>query len=375
MKRVMLLACAGCFAYSSPPAERPPPVLRKIGDATILDMKVHLHKQPGLCPGREGKLYANANVQWPGSKPVPRSIGADTDSLQPSDFVVTGPLLKGDANAHLFPDADVLKSVESGFQAKVVYKPNPKFSFQETFPPEYSCYTGWYDDGAFGSAGRDGAGGGNSGNGTPGTNGAPGNPGEVGKPGGRIAATVTIVSTKYYPRLFAVIANNHFFLAPSDRELTFGAAGGQGGGGGNGGYGGDGGDQPTETRGTKTTYVVGVGPAGNGGNGGSGGRGGDGGPGGTVEVIYDSAFPELARAIVTDVRGGAAGLGGAGGNGGAGGGTNAEKNAQQGNPGNGGAGGANGQEGRPGRATVRAGSVQQQFAGLTGVTLAAGRHR
>lgn len=145
MKRLALVAVTGgCFTYSALPNDRPAPKIRTLADAKIVDMQINLHKQPGLCPGQEGKLYVNATVQWPGMKPVLRSLGNDVDSLDPASFAISGPLLTGDAEAHLHPDGDVLKSIEDGFIIDVKYKPEPRFTFHETFPPEYSCFTGSY---------------------------------------------------------------------------------------------------------------------------------------------------------------------------------------------------------------------------------------
>ena len=372
-----IASLSGCIGYSAEPPERPAPVLRKIQDAKLLAMEVHLWQQIGLCPGLEGKLYANANVQWPNAKPVPRTIGFDVDSLQSTDFTVTGPFIKGDEKAHLFPEADVRKTIDSGFDATIVYKPDPtKWTFKLNFPPEYSCYAGWYEDGRGGGGGNYGGDGGNNGDGTDGTDGGPGGQGTEGGQGGKITAYVTIVATPYWPRLYAVIANDRFFLAPADRDLTFGAAGGQGGSGGNGGSGGPGGNQPTEARTRKTgkdsstTEIWGTGPAGRGGNGNIGGKGGRGGKGGTIDVFVDQAFPEIARFIRTDITGGAGGYGGARGGGGYGGQTNAEKNAKTGSNGNDGrADGNDGDRGNPGTANVRAGSVASKFAGIKGLAL------
>ena len=372
-----LAAASGCIGYTPEPPERPAPTIRIIKNATILSMEVHLYKQIGLCPGLEGKLYANANVQWPGSKPVGRAIGMGEDSLQPSDFVVTGTAIKGDENAHLFPDPDVRKTIATGYDATIVYKPDPaKWTFKLNFPPEYSCYSGWFEDGKSGGAGNYGGDGGNNGDGTDGTDGGPGGGGYEGGQGGKITAYVTIVATPYWPRLYAVFANSTFFLAPADRDLTFGAAGGQGGPGGNGGAGGNGGNQPTEARTRKTgkdssvTEIWGTGPAGRGGNGNSGGKGGRGGKGGTVEVFVDQTFPEIARFIKTDVSGGAGGYGGARGGGGYGGQTNAEKNAKTGANGNDGrADGNDGDRGAPGTASVRTGNVASKFAGIKGLAI------
>lgn len=369
---------ASCFPWSTMPNDRPDPVLRKLADAKVLDMKVNLHKQPGLCPGHQGKLYVNATVQWPNMQPVMRALGRDVDSFDPSKFSITGPLIRGDADANLFPSDDVQASDETGFETKVVYTLDPKWTFHEVFKPEYSCFTGWFtpgDNGNGGNGGFNGNGGNQGENGEHGTNGGPGGRGGN---GGHITAYVTIVSTKFYPKLLAVIANGTFFLAPADRELTFAAVGGQGGQGGDGGSGGNGGDQQTEshdeTDDNNNTHSVSVGKgrAGNGGNGGSGGYGGDGGNGGTVEVIYDAAFPELRGMIATDVSGGEGGPGGNAGNGGSGGGSTADRNKQTGQDGQGGQGGSQGRPGGQGRASVRGGAVSSQFRNIHGIQIGGG---
>ncbi|MEO6772508.1 MAG: hypothetical protein ABI467_05725 [Kofleriaceae bacterium] len=374
---------AACFSYSPLPAERAAPVLRKLADAKILDMKVNLHEQPGLCPGHPGKLYVDATVQWPGMEPVLRALGRDVDSLDPSKFSITGPLLRGDADANLIPSDDVQASDDAGFEAKVVYTLEPRWSFHEVFKPEYSCFSGWVIPGDGGAGGSGGYSGSSGSPGESGQHGSNGGPGARGGTGGHVTAYVTIVSTKFYAKLYAVIANGTFFLAPADRELTFAAIGGPGGAGGDGGNGGNGGSQRTESRdeyddnNNKTTVQVGKGGAGNGGNGGSGGYGGDGGGGGTVEVIYDAAFPELRGMIATDVTGGAGGPGGNGGGAGAGGGSTADRDKQIGQDGQGGQGGSEGRAGVPGRANVRGGAVTSQFRGIRGIQIAgtSGRRR
>jgi hypothetical protein len=381
IRLLFLVPLAACFTYSSRPSEGAAPKLRNIAEATILDMTVDLYKQKGLCPGAEGKLYATARVQWPGAKEVNRNIGSDVDSLAPASFEITGPLIKGDAEAHLHPNADVLASVESGFRTHVVYTPQRKYTFDVEFPPEYSCFKGYWNNGGEGRGGQDGGYGGDGDWGQSGGQGGNGTPGEAGGAGGRVVAYVTFASTKFYPRLLAVIANDTFFLAPPDVPLVFGATGGPGGGGGAGGNGGRGGDQATESREvwdpdtkSNTNVAFGVGAAGNGGNGGNGARGGRGGDGGSVEVVIDSRFPELANLVQTDVRGGAGGAAGGYGAGGEGGGTNAERNASTGNPGNNGYdGGENGADGRQGSARVTRGDVARRFANLRGVTILGGR--
>ncbi|HEY0250978.1 MAG TPA: hypothetical protein VGC41_05595, partial [Kofleriaceae bacterium] len=339
--KVALLALAGCFEFSPPPPERPAPELRKLADAHILDMHPHLGKQPGLCPGQPGKLFVTATVQWPGSHPVMRSLGQDVDSLDPAAFSITGPFIRADAKSQLFPDPDLRNTIETGFEANIIYTPNPQFTFHETWKPEYSCFHGLGENGSGGASGFSGGtgyGGDQARNGSAGGN---GDHGGNGTSGGTIRARVTLVSTKFYPKLIAVSANNTFFLVPVEQGVVFSAAGGPGGRGGSGGAGGRGGDQPTKSveetddSGNKTTVTVGNGSVGNGGTGGNGGFGGDGGNGGTVEVIYDPMFPELEHLISVNVDGGTGGEGGDGGNGGDGGHSSATRGAQQGIPGGG----------------------------------------
>jgi hypothetical protein len=369
------LVLAGCFGYASPPHEHRAPKLRDIAQAKILELKVQLYKQPGLCPGKEAKLYADATVQWPRRRPVARTIGNEPDSLHPSAFSVQGALVKGDINAHLFPDPDVLKSVENGFDATIIYTPEPRFTFKLSFPPEYSCFNGFFDGGAGGGGGTGGDSGEIGDVGIDGRDGDPGGDGGHGGNGGRVTAYVTLVKTHYYDRLLAVFANDRFFLAPADRKIVFGASGGAGGGGGAGGHGGRGGNQHTQSQdnvdsnGSKTTVIVGIGRAGNGGGGGNGGNGGDGGNGGEVDVTYDGDLPELLDLIEVDVSGGTAGSGGSGGGAGSGGLSPAVQNPQKGADGQPGHGGFEGHPGQEGRAIVRAGKVRDRFRALPGLTL------
>ncbi|CAN5392423.1 hypothetical protein BH11MYX1_BH11MYX1_32120 [soil metagenome] len=369
-----LLLFAGCFQYSEFPPERPDPVLHKLADARILSLAVNLHDQPGLCPGREGRLYVTGTVQWPGSRPVLRGLGRDVDAFDASTFSVTGPLIRADATGTLYPDGDVQKSLETGFAAKVVYTLAPTWEFHETWQPEYSCFTGSGLSGSPGSSGSSGSSGASGGQGANGTAGGEGGRGTQGGDGGRLTAYVTIVSTKFYPKLFAVIANNHFYLAPAERQLGFSSIGGPGGGGGEGGDGGAGGDQRTKSvqeddkDGNKVTVIVGDGAAGNGGGGGAGGADGNGGNGGTVDVIYDQAFPELRNFVATEVSGGTGGNGGNGGTGGTGGRTTATRNAQQGSTGSSGSSAGGGRNGGAGRASVRAGAVTTVFRGIHGIS-------
>lgn len=376
---LLLVVTAGCFDFSPPPPERPAPAVRKLADAQILDMWVQRDKGRTLCPGMSGKMYVKAKVQWPGSRPVDRNIGRDVDSLQPTDFQISGPLVSGTAEAHLLASGDMLASANVGFEVDIVYKPIPKFRFHELWTPEYSCFHGVSDNGGQGQGGNDGGYGGDADLGQPGGDGGNATPGLSGGHGGRVTAYVTYVTTKFHPKLIAVIANDAFYLAPPDAELWFTARGGQGGPGGSGGNGGRGGDQSTETRtvtddnGDESSVIFGTGPAGHGGHGGNGASGGNGGDGGVVDVVYDSRFPDLRDHLRADASGGDVGPPGNAGGGGAGGGTNAERDPQSGE------GGANGQPGvnearggRDGRARVRPGAVQSMFA-RTGLAFQGGR--
>jgi hypothetical protein len=372
---IATLALSGCFFYESYPNDRPAPHIRKIEEAKVLDLHVNLGEQPGLCPGQQGQLFADATVQWPGAHPVQRTIGKDVDSLAPASFSITGSLVRGDADAHLIPDADIMKSVQAGFVVDITYTPHPAFKFHETFKPEYSCFSTFKVSGEGGGAGEEGdsgSSGSKASDGKPGKNGRNGGKGET---AGKVEAFVTEVSTPFYPKLLAVRANDAFFLAPADAPLTFAATGGHGGRGGSGGRGGTGGDQETYNE-TITTHdgghesvSHGKGVAGNGGPGGNGGDGGDGGNGGTVHVTYDAAFPELGELVKTDVSGGSGGAAGAAGGGGHAGSGRGSKDSKDGNAGPEGSEGREGRDGQAGRAQVNAGSVASKFHELAGITL------
>ncbi len=369
------LLLAGCFKWPPLPAERGAIVLRKLADGKVQSLDVNLHKQVGLCPSQEGKLYAKGMVLWPGQKPVMRTIGNDVDSFPPSTFQVNGPLLEGDAEAHLHPSSDVLASVETGFEATITYTNEPqRFRWQKVIRPEYSCFSTYSAAGGEGGYGGDGNGGGGGDFGQPGGDGGDGNPGGRGGDAGDIKAFVTVVATPFYRKLYAVIANDTFYLVPPDRPLSFIATGGPGGGGGRGGDGGEGGWQAWEE---KTTYEdgnevqkkFGQGAAGVGGRGGNGANGGNGGDGGIIDITYDSKFPELRNWIQTDVRPGAGGAAGGRGEGGPGGQSEADINAATASGGEPGVPGQrDGRDGRPGRATVRAGNVGSRF-NLRGIAI------
>jgi hypothetical protein len=359
----------GCFAWPPLPADRPEVALRKLSDGKVQSLDVNLKDQVGLCPGQDGKLYAKGMVLWPGQKPVMRTIGNDIDSFPPSAFQVKGPALKGDAEAHLHASGDVLASVENGFEATITYLPEAqRFHWQKVIRPEYSCFSTYSVAGREGGYGGDGGMPGRADYGLDADGGGDGGEGNPGGDAGNIRAVVTVVATPFYRKLYAVIANDTFFLVPPERELWFVATGGPGGGGGRGGDGGEGGWQPWvekpgyDENGNEIQKRVADGRAGRGGNGGNGANGGKGGNGGVIEVTYDSKFPELKNWIRTDVRPGAGGQRGGRGEGGKGGDSEADVGAAAGPEGQPGAEGqSDGRDGRQGRATVRAGNVAGSF--------------
>jgi len=175
-----------------------------------------------------------------------------------------------------------------------------------------------------------------------------------------------MVKTPFYDKLIAVRISGDFedfVLVPEGQPFSVRAPGGRGGSdgrGGSGGHGGYGGSAP---------YVGG--PGGQGGSGGSGGVGANGGAGGSIDLVVDSRFPDLARLITLDAPGGeggapgSAGEGGQGGTGGAGTGQSGKK-GPDGAAGAHGAPGSGGRRGPDGRVSARAGSVNDQFSGLTG---------
>ena len=77
-------------------------------------------------------------------QPVLRSLGNDVDSFAPSSVLDHRPADPRRRRRRIcFPIRDVQKSIESGFETKVVYTLDPKWTFHEVFKPEYSCFTGW----------------------------------------------------------------------------------------------------------------------------------------------------------------------------------------------------------------------------------------
>lgn len=368
-----VLGLGACFSWPAIPDQGKDPELRKLSDGKVLSLDLDLKDQPGLCPGKSGKLYAKGMVEWPGQKPVSRNIGKDVDSFPPDKFEVRGSLVTGDKEAHLHPSADILASVESGFEMSVTYTTEPdRFKWKKVIRPEYSCFSTYSVAGAEGGYGGDGDTPRQADVGQPGVDGGPGGQGGEGGNAGNITAWVTVVATAWHPKLYAVIADDGarstFFLVPPERELWFVASGGPGGGGGYGGQGGEGGWQPWEEKevpdenGNMENKKFGQCCPGNGGRGGDGANGGDGGDGGVINITYDSKFPELRQWIQTDVRPGAGGQRGGAGAGGNGGQSEADVGAQNGNPGGGGRDGSrDGRDGRAGRASVNAGNVSSRF--------------
>lgn len=376
MRIVLALLLGGCFGWPKIPDQGADPEIRKLADGKVLSLELNLKDQQGLCPGTKGKLYADGMVEWPGQKPVKRFIGNDVDSFAPATFSVKGPLVHGDENAHLHPSNDVAASAEVGFEMEVVYTVEPdRFRWKKVIRPEYSCFQNYSLSGAAGNTGDTGESPGASDIGQHGNPAGHGGQGYRGGDASPIVAFVTVVSTPFYEKLYAVIANDYFYLVYPDQQMHFSAVGGDGGQGGQGGQGGNGGWQPWEEKetyedGNPVTKRFGSCCAGNGGQGGNGGPGGPGGNGANIDITWDSKFPELDRWIVMHTDGGAGGGPGGRGYGGEGGGTEADIGAQAGQGGQEGQdSNVYGQNGRAGRANKRSGNVSSRFTNIRGIAI------
>lgn len=274
------------------------------------------------------------------------------------------------------PNPDILATVNKEFELRTSFNPRPeKFSFLKKYKPDYDCVRsagGHGQPGNIGNEGSSGESGASGSNGSAGVDGASGGPGGNGGNGGngpRIQAFATFVKTDFYDKLIAIKiegSSADFLLAPPNQIVTIRAKGGAGAPGGNGGRGGYGGSGGSGSDGS---------PGGNGGKGGPGGNGGNGGvggQGGSIELTYDSRFPELVRVLRLDVSGGSAGPSGAAGYGGTGGsggsGSQGAPSGQRGTDGPNGSPGSDGQPGPEGTANAKAGTVAEKFHDLTGIT-------
>jgi len=298
--------------------------------------------------------------------------GRHNDTLDFSNFAFSSPQGVFDEHGYFRPAGGVVPTIAAEFRIEVALRKQPgAFDAHLVFRPDYTCVTGAEEggepgyDGAHGEPGESGftgeyGGDGPGGDGSDGGDGGPGGSGSGGANGASVTAWATYAATPFYPKLLAIVVRgaggDTLYLAPPGQGFLVSAAGGPGGSGGGGGAGGRGGDGGSGEPG---------GRAGNGGSGGPGGDGGDGGDGGSVEMIYDSRFPELAQIISIRADGGPGGAPGQRGYAGDGG-----TPGFEGAPGVRGADGPPGQPGRPGRpgrTSAGPGDVASLFAGIEGL--------
>ncbi len=362
-----------------------------LSEAQMQKMSASLRKADTatICPREKVQLIVSADVILKGDKQAKHletyEGGANAnknDKMEFSDFMFTSNNGQFDQFGFLTPNHDLLASTDKEFEVVTAFKREPqKFVVTNKYKPSYDCIknagTGGKDgdDGAAGQKGEDGQAGQSGGVDNVGGNGSAGGPGNGGGSGGdgaagpNVVAYATLVKTPFYDKLVAIKITGDtedFVLVPVDHPISILANGGSGGAGGNGGSGGRGGGGGGGVSG---------GDGGSGGVGGQGGSGGRGGPGGQIELVFDSAHPELASQIKLDATGGEAGSAGEGGSGGEGGSAGPVTTAgggsagTRGTSGPGGARGSAGQRGADGHVNAHPGSVADKFSGLNGVTL------
>lgn len=364
-----------------------------LSKANVQAMSVDIRKErKTICPREPVQMAVFADVILEGEKDkksfetwAGRNANKN-DKIDFVDFAFHSEQGEFDKDGWFAPASDLLATTDKEFEIKTVFKRQPdKFSFSTKYKPDYQCITGAGKGGSLGSSGSSGPSGsaGNDGQlgsdsqgggtGTHGGNGGPGGDGGNGGNGPSLKAFVTMVKTPFYDKLVAIKVQGDmqdFLLAPVDQPITLRASGGAGGAGGNGGEGGHGGQGGGGNPG---------GEGGQGGQGGNGGKGGAGGAGGSIDLTFDSRYPELSGAVHFDVSGGEAGEAGGGGGGGRGGSggngitpsgaTSSAPSGQSGGEGSRGSSGTAGQRGADGHASAHAGAVSDQFNGLQGVTL------
>jgi hypothetical protein len=366
--------------------------------AEVKSMSVDLRRKiKTICPREAVQMAVFAEVVFEGDKEGKQVEtwaghgGANkNDKLDFTDFAFHSEQGQFDRDGWFTPSADLLLTAGKEFEIKSVFRRRPdKFTFTTSYKPDYTCIKGaggaaaaGHDGpsggaGAAGSQGKMGSSSSAGGAGGDGGNGTPGGQGTEGSPGPHIAAYATMVKTKFYERLVAIVVEGDaqdLILVPEGQPVTLYANGGAGGSGGQGGSGGHGGSGGSGNPG---------GHGGKGGQGANGGAGGNGGPGGTVDLLFDARFAELKSQIKLDVAGGAPGSGGGGGSGGpAGGGGNGmtptgssgqspppAPSGQPGAEGPRGSSGTNGHQGADGRATAKPGDVKSKFGGSAEVTV------
>jgi len=365
-----------------------------LSKADVQSMSVDIRKdRKTICPREQVQMAVFADVILEGDKDkksfetwAGRGSVNKNDKIDFVDFAFHSEQGAFDESGWFAPNNDLLSSADKEFEIKTVFKRRPdKFSFTTKYKPDYQCIKGGGKGGQAGSAGSSGPGGASGhdgqlgsdsqggGNGTSGGAGGPGGDGGNGSAGPHVTAFATLVKTPFYDKLMAIKLSgdvSDFLLAPVDQPVIVRASGGAGGPGGSGGQGGRGGSGGGGNPG---------GSGGQGGQGGNGGKGGMGGAGGSIELVFDSRYPDLGNTIKLDVSGGAGGEpgspggGGDGGSGGNGitpsGSTSPAQSGQRGGDGPGGASGSAGQKGPDGRASAHPGAVSDQFGGLQGVSL------
>jgi hypothetical protein len=365
-----------------------------LSKADVQSMSVDIRKdRKTICPREQVQMAVFADIVPEGEKDkksvetwAGRGSVNKNDKMDFVDFAFHSEQGAFDETGWFAPDHNLLSTTDKEFEIKTVFKRRPdKFSFTTKYKPDYQCIKGGGKGGQAGAEGSGGSGGDGGhdgqqgsdsqggGGGTSGGAGGPGGDGSNGGAGPHVTAFATMVKTPFYDKLVAIKLSgdvDDFLLAPVDAPVILRATGGAGGPGGNGGSGGRGGNGGGGNPG---------GSGGQGGQGGNGGKGGIGGAGGTIELVFDTRYPDLGNSIKLDASGGAggdpgaAGHGGSGGSGGNGmtpsGSTVQAQSGQRGGDGPGGASGSGGQKGPDGHAQSHAGQVSDQFGSLSGVTL------
>jgi hypothetical protein len=371
-----LLGLAGCAAYRQLVGED----TVSLQNADVQRMEVDIrHPVKRICPREPVQMWVTVDARLQGQSSVTRIETWEGDpsarrngKLDFGNFTFASRQGTFDEFGFFQPNGDMLASVEGGFEIQTVLRYRPeRFADIRRYDPDYACVrtAGGVGqsgaNGASGDAGSAGVDGRDGSSGSAGASGVSGDPGDPGRPGPRFQVFATYVRTRFYPRLLAIRIEGEIrdlVLALPDQALVLVARGGTGGAGGAGGRGGGGGWGRAGRSG---------GAGGPGGPGGSGGPGADGGPGGSIELVYDSRFPEIGRLLQPDVAGGAGGVAGPGGDGGTCG--DGGKGREGGRDGRGGAAGAagssgpSGRPGPPGSAQLRAGSVTDRFRNLPGI--------
>jgi hypothetical protein len=332
---------------------------------------------PRICPGTDVPLTLEVEAVLPGDDRARHFYAQrrfyDDWVFDPREMHVTSPDgLVGD-DLVLHTSADPLISATHGFLVNV-RAPGSGPSFGLRYMPSYDCVKSLGHQGQGGQRGHDGDHGLSAMSEEGGQVGETGSSGGGGGAGPTVTMFATYVSTPYYPKLLAVVAEDGpeaFALANPGASLVLEARGGAGGEGGRGGTGGNGLVRATCSqhgrRGGCTawhSYLPG--------RGGLGGEGGEGGAGGQLVLHVDARFPEIAHAVVLDVDGGDGGPGGRGGDGGEPGysyayspGASDHESAH----GPAGAPGIQGRQGPPGTATIVYDDVRPRFDGRPGITV------